>query len=241
MSMRARVLGCSSDEQTHEFGAVLGVSMTNEKCTGEYLAAIVKLIERRFKADESVLLISDTLQRHNISYRTGRHVDDCYDDAKEMGDNWFEANKQTLREVLNAGIKIVRWDDALTMMDVAGTNEFVSELVDMDDEFSAHMVDSVQMFLGRRDRDDTGEYGSPKHLAVCERFVLEELGVIGALASQFGYLLYPGQLPPVAQLTLQRLFVGESPMKIRQVHLLRNKSRQEKRSQQNSRLISRVN
>jgi tRNA-dependent cyclodipeptide synthase len=227
MSMRARVVGCSSDEQTHEFGAVLGVSMTNEKCTGEYLAAIVKLIERRFKADESILLVSDTLQRHNIAYQTGRDVDDCYDEAKQMGDDWLEANRETLREALDAGITIIRWDDALTMMDVAGANEFVGELVDMDAEFSAHMADSLQMFLGRR--DESSLYGSPEHLAVCERFVREELGVIGALASQFGYLLYPGQLPPVAELTLQRLFVGNSPMKSRQIKMVRNKSRPEKK------------
>lgn len=87
--------------------ARLQISVGNPKHDGDKFFALAEWAAARF--DHVVLIVSDTLQRHNIALQHKFDVEKAYDISLKQGDYWLAQNRKAL-DILPSKT-ITRWND----------------------------------------------------------------------------------------------------------------------------------
>lgn len=101
--------GVNSDRNSCRLQISLGV----DNQTGEKFFELCEWASRRF--DSFTVIVSDSLQRHNIRYREGISLEDAEPSSLVMGDEWIKDNKEALD--LLPDLTITRWNDWLSHED----------------------------------------------------------------------------------------------------------------------------
>ncbi len=146
---------------------IYGVSIGNEKQTGNDLISFVNLINsntpKYIKGVE--IMIADYLHRH---YSTE-------EEAQTAGDNWLKDNSEILKK-LTVPYKIVRWKDIIAEPDFKEARNKINEHYEKDPSFKAKVQNVA------RSHTDKGDF------SVVEKYLLEECAYF---IYKQGYLTYP--------------------------------------------------
>lgn len=96
--------------------ARIQVSIGNPKYESTKLLALTEWCAARFK--ETEVIVSDTLQRHNLLIDTAT----AWNITRDEGDKWLRRNSVALK-----GLSIVRWDELLQSDNYASSLEIIEE------------------------------------------------------------------------------------------------------------------
>ena len=148
--------------------ARLQISMGNPKQDGEKLLAMTEWAAARF--DKVVFVISDTLQRHNISLRHGVSLQDAHEIALIGGHEWMARNKKAIDSVPQRIVTL--WDDWLAHPEYAASRRELNELYAKDQILQEAVAAKAFRFCKAND---------PVAMATSTEFLLEEIAAIAIM------------------------------------------------------------
>ena len=108
--------------------ARLHISMGNPKQDGEKLQAMTEWLSHRF--DKVILIVSDTLQRHNIAFECGISPEKAWGAASMQGRDWLERNKWAI-ELISQPV-VTLWNEWLSHSDYKATRAELDALYAQD-------------------------------------------------------------------------------------------------------------
>jgi tRNA-dependent cyclodipeptide synthase len=149
--------------------ARLQISMDNLKHQGAKFAALTEWAANRF--DKVIVIVSDTLNRHNIIQNYDMNDKLAYEVSKAIGDNWLEANQGALDNIPEDKIEIKRWDDYLQHEKFDDTRALLSDMYHMGDKGFKEAVCKKSDFFCQRN----GQVGSAFARMSSNAYILEEL------------------------------------------------------------------
>ena len=89
---------------------LVSISIGQDSKNTARFSALLKLIFEHF--ENCTITLHDTLQRYTMAIQTGHDASHCYQDAKNLGDEWLAAHEKICKDY-EGHIKIVRWDEWL--------------------------------------------------------------------------------------------------------------------------------
>lgn len=169
--------------------ARLQISVGNPKHEGDKFFALTEWAAARF--DKVILIVSDTLQRHNIAVDHGISLDEAYQVSALAGQRWLKENKAALENLAPSQRQITLWDEWMTHRDyVATLNEIhglyqssatVRQIVDEKAEGFCNRQASAQSIAQCRDFDSSVAY------------LLEEVAAFAVMFKETPAIdIYPG-------------------------------------------------
>jgi tRNA-dependent cyclodipeptide synthase len=120
----------------------LEISIGPDYSEGEKLKAQVMWAKKNF--GRVLVLVCDTLNRHNIAREKGIDYQQAYKEALFLGEAWLFRNQQTIKDM-----QIIRWDRVLNDPDYPDALLKVELLYDNNQEFRKS-IDSTIAELKRR-------------------------------------------------------------------------------------------
>jgi len=145
---------------------IFGVSMGNEKQTGNDLISFVNLINSHtHKITDVEIMVADYLHRH---YSTE-------EEAQAAGDEWLRDNAEILKQ-LKVPYKIVRWKDILAEPEFQQAQIKIKEHYEKDSGFKAKVQNVAKSHIDKGD------------ITNVEKYLLEECAYF---IYKTGYLTYP--------------------------------------------------
>jgi len=169
--------------------ARLQISVGNPKHTGDKFFALAEWAAARF--DRVILIVSDTLQRHNIAVEYGISLDEAYQVSVLAGQRWLKENKAALDNFAPGQGRVTLWDDwmahayyAETLKEIRqlyGTSLAVRQAVNEKAESFCQRQASEQSITQCRDFDSSVAY------------ILEEVAAFAVMFKETrGIDVYPG-------------------------------------------------
>lgn len=164
--------------------ARLQISVGNPKHEAEKFFALTEWAAARF--NKVILIVSDTLQRHNISYYKNIDADQAYALSLKMGDYWLAKNKKSIDILPN---KIVtRWDDWITNP----SYESIRNLLQAEYDKGAHLREAIDQKAIEFSSRQAG-HNSPAITSVSVQYILEELAAFALMFDHNRAIdIYPG-------------------------------------------------
>ncbi len=180
----------------HSFGC-LGLSIGKKEFENDQIiTAYAYYLHETF--DFSLMIIADTLKRHNIMAIEGVSETEALRRASIAGNNLFRFIEKKTRRLYN--VKVARWDDFMQEVpcrkDLLSLQQGYKESI----SFRRDCDDCVRLFLenpsnlAKINMHSTLE----KAVSIAKDYLLEELAVMSALPQLFGgshcVEIYPGKL-----------------------------------------------
>jgi tRNA-dependent cyclodipeptide synthase len=174
--------------------AILAISIGQKYHEAEKFEATIKLMNRS-NFQKCVIMLGDTLQRHNLL------IDDFDDEkaahiqASKLGDEWIERNK-LIYSKLQTSYEIIRWDAWLMHPLYKECREKVNELYRTDNLFKIECLKTATQFMERyqkRMQLQQKQINMERALELCLEYLLEECAIIMPLWARYSYnfLIYP--------------------------------------------------
>ncbi len=151
--------------------ARIQISIGNPKYEGAKLLTLTAWCAARFK--ETEVIVSDTLQRHNLSYDTAT----AWNITREEGDKWLRRNAVALE-----GAKIIRWDELLHHEDYASSYEIIEKGLQQSESAQKTLTAMVERMSKRRDIPQEN----------CIDFLKEELAIFHFMMKNPAVDIYAG-------------------------------------------------
>lgn len=170
--------------------ARLQISVGRPGVDGDKLFALCEWAAARFP--RVVLVVSDTLQRHNLVFERGLDVDCANAESRREGDEWLERNRLAIALLRNP--EILRWDDALQEPRTAPALEKLERHYAASSQFRVALDATIEAFWSRN-ASKGGIDTSSKHDRFQDNsraFLFEELAVFAWLCQRDGLDVYPG-------------------------------------------------
>lgn len=168
----------------------LQISVGKPGTEGEKLFALCEWAAVRFP--RAVLVVSDTLQRHNLMLERAMSETDALAASRRLGDEWLDRHRNAL--ALLGNVEVLRWDDALAHPETGEALEVVRNLYVGSPDFRAAIDRTVDRFWSRNhSQNDT--YSALRRGWFEEHsrtFLLEELAVFSWLCKRPGVDAYAG-------------------------------------------------
>lgn len=170
--------------------ARLQISVEQPGTEGEKFFALCEWTAVRFP--KAVLVVSDTLQRHNLMFESGISEDAAAAAWRTRGDAWLTGNAPAIELMSNR--EVVRWDQALAHEETAGAAARLNELYRQGGAFQDAVDATVDRFWRRNAaRDKT--YSPERHDCFKDHsraFLREELAVFCWLCRREGIDVHAG-------------------------------------------------
>lgn len=166
--------------------ARLQISVGQPKHTGEKFKTLTEWASMRF--DKVVLIVSDTLQRHNIAFNEGISLEDAHRRAWIMGQEWIRENRAAIDLISPHKRIIATWEDWITHPDYQTEKDAIMELFRTDENFRATVRNKATEFSSKRGsiRDFSAAY------QVSLTYLLEEIPAFKLMMRDGGVDIYPG-------------------------------------------------
>lgn len=169
--------------------ARLQISVGNPKHTGDKFFALTEWAAARF--DKVILIVSDTLQRHNIAVEHNITVDEAYQVSVLAGQRWLKENKAALDNLTSSQRVITMWDEWMMHPQYAETLKEVRSVYEASDVVRQTVNEKAQSFCMRS--------ASEQSIAQCRDFessvtyILEEVAAFAVMFKETRAVdIYPG-------------------------------------------------
>lgn len=163
------------------------ISIGNANTEGDKFFALCEWAAARF--ERVSLIVSDTLQRHNLGFEEALSMPGAWALARSSGDAWLLRNADALRLLPEA--RMVRWDNLLADPRYAPALSRLQALSKQESAFAAAIDATVEAFW-RRNAERLGSVRRGRFDASSKAFLLEELAVFTFLCADAGLDAYAG-------------------------------------------------
>jgi len=192
------------DKWSNHNVARLQISVGKPKHEGAKLAAAIEWSSHRF--DKTILIISDTLQRHNF-IAEGLTSSEAYRRAKELGRNWIAKNIQTILNANNE-IEMTFWDDWLNHEHFCLQKHKIKKLYSQNIHFKHDIHLMAQKFSHKNNQNNNERMMYNQSI----QYILEELAAFSIMySSQKALDIYPGDGVRHILLKLKDQFYESAP------------------------------
>lgn len=166
--------------------ARIQISIGQKNHTGDKLKATLEWASNRF--DKVVLIVSDTLQRHNLIAQ-GYDEDLAYYNSKISGLKWFDENIQAITELGDKAV-ITYWDDWLKHEEFDKQHDHMKELYKSNEQFKVDIDELTERFSSRT-QDDL----KPLAKTQSRIYLIEELAAFSIMYKTHDAIdIYPGDI-----------------------------------------------
>lgn len=172
--------------------ARLQVSMGIEKHTGEKFLTLCEWSARRF--DQTTVIVSDSLQRHNLMYLEDIGMEEAYNKARAIGDQWIEDNKDALELLGNSG-RITRWDDWLVHPDFKRNLLEIHQKYRENRHFRRALNIRIYHMWAQKHESDPVTYPEERKQRYFEQslnYLLEEAAIFPIMTEEYAIDVYAG-------------------------------------------------
>lgn len=168
--------------------ARLQISIGNPKHSGEKFFALAEWAEARF--EHVTVIVSDTLQRHNLVLFSNINFEDATALSLKNGDDWINENKAALDLLPRKTIS--RWDEWLNHLDFSKTYQRICEIV-LNDEYINSLVEEKVKLFSRGKSQNLNETFSQGMFKAARAYILEELAIFAIMLREGRAIdIYPG-------------------------------------------------
>ena len=169
--------------------ARLQISVGNPKHDGDKFFALAEWAAARF--DHVILIVSDTLQKHNIGIQRGVNLDAAYRQSLHMGDEWLARNKAAIDILSNK--TVTRWDDWLNHADYQNTYMAISTLYNQREDVKTAIDNKAREFAIRHVGHDDNNPALQEMTKIAARYIIEELAAFAIMFREPRAVdVYPG-------------------------------------------------
>jgi len=170
----------------------LQISVGRPKHEGDKFFALTEWAAARF--DKIYLIVSDTLQRHNLALEMGIDLSEAYKVAQIKGHEWLRDNKRAIDNIPAYKRVVTVWDDWMSHADYAETRFAINALYAGSPAFKAAIDAKADEFCRRRAENGSILHDSrPEAFSTSVRYILEEVAAFGIMLRQQPVLdIYPG-------------------------------------------------
>ncbi len=170
----------------------LQISVGKPKHEGDKFFALTEWAAARF--DKVYLIVSDTLQRHNLALEMGIDLSRAYTVAQIKGHEWLRDNKRAIDNIPVHKRIVTVWDDWVSHHEYAATRLAINSLYARCPIFKAAIADKAQEFCRRQaDNGSMIHDDRPEAFETSVRYILEEVAAFGIMLRQQPVVdIYPG-------------------------------------------------
>jgi len=170
----------------------LQISVGKPKHEGDKFFALTEWAAARF--DKIYLIVSDTLQRHNLALEMGIDLSEAYTVAQTKGHEWLRDNKRAIDNIPTHRRIITMWDDWMSHAEYAETRIAINVLYTHSPLFKAAIDAKADEFCRRQaDNGSIVHDSRPEAFETSVRYILEEVAAFGIMLRQQPVLdIYPG-------------------------------------------------
>lgn len=155
----------------------LQISVGKPNYEGEKFEALCEWAGARF--ERTVLIVSDTLQRHNLRYQRNCDAATAWKLSRLEGETWLRRNARALHHLRTP--EIVRWDQLLMHP--------AYQVIETTPALDQAIEHTIREFWGRHEYDPTLYFAFHHH---SRAFLLEELSVFSYLFNDPAIDVYAG-------------------------------------------------
>lgn len=167
----------------HYNTARLQISVGNPKHEGDKFFALTEWAAGRF--DKVILIVSDTLQRHNLAQDRDIDVKDAYDVALMEGQRWLRDNKVAIQNIPSSKRVMTFWDDWMSHADFAATYVEIRNIYLTNDSVKSSVLEKARSFWER--------HAFKGAIDTSISYILEELAVFAIMFRETSAIdIYPG-------------------------------------------------
>lgn len=165
----------------------LQISIGNPGTEGDKFYALCEWAGTRFP--RVALVVSDTLQRHNVMSETLADHERALVVSRQSGEAWLARNSAAI-DLLGEKASVMRWEEARLTEKTTAAEARLHQLYECDAEFKTALDATVQAFTTRTGRDLGRERSI--YEAHSRAFLIEELAVFSWLCVRPGVDAYAG-------------------------------------------------
>lgn len=197
--------------------ARLQISVGNPKHDGDKFFALTEWAAARF--DRVVLVVSDTLQRHNLALDMGVSLEDAHQIALLNGQKWLRDNKAAIDIISPAKRVLTLWDDWMAHPDYPATYAEIMNIFSINETVRAAVEEKARSFCERHQTSEAFE--------TSVAYILEELAAFAIMFRDKAVDIYPGSwfkeiLDAIAQVGGSELLSGLKEITCLRVDFIRN-------------------
>lgn len=171
--------------------ARLQISVGQPKHEKEKFYALTEWAAHRF--DKVQLIVSDTLQRHNIAMEKGISLQDAYDVSMLVGQMWRRDNHAAISSIPAEKLEITMWNDWMEHPDYAPMSRALGDLFTSSPTFRAGVEKKAREFCDRRVQAGNAVYATESAYQASVKYLMEELPAFGVMLKQERAVdIYPG-------------------------------------------------
>jgi tRNA-dependent cyclodipeptide synthase len=167
----------------------LQISVGKAATEGDKFYALCEWAAARFP--RAVVIVSDTLQRHNLQFESGLPPQAAWAESAALGSEWLVRNRAALSLLPEA--HIMRWDTALAQAETAPAMARMRGLYETSAAVRSAVDTTVAAFWARQEQGGAFTLARQATFAEHSRaFLLEELAVFSWLCRRDGVDAYAG-------------------------------------------------
>lgn len=169
--------------------ARLQISVGSARHTGDKFYALTEWAAARF--DKVILIVSDTLQRHNIALQHGLTLEEAYDASLFSGQRWLKENKPALKNLSASQQILTTWDNWLQHPDFKMARYEIVNLFHTDVDVKKTVEEKAALFC-QRDAG-IGSLAQYRNFETSIAYLLEELAAFSIMFRETPAVdVYPG-------------------------------------------------
>ncbi len=169
--------------------ARLQISVGNIRHTGDKFFALTEWAAARF--DKVILIISDTLQRHNIALQHSLSLDEAHDLSLISGQRWLRDNQRALSNLAPWQKVVTHWNDWMTHPQYTETRAQIDALYAQTPAFKEIVLAKAASFCARDTAVDS--LAQHRELETSTAYLLEEIAAFAVMFKETRAVdVYPG-------------------------------------------------
>lgn len=205
--------------------ARLQISVGNPKHTGDKFFALTEWAAARF--DKVILIVSDTLQRHNLALQQGIALEEAYQVSLLNGQRWLRENKAALDTLSPSQKVLTLWDHWMAHPGYVASRQEIDRIFCGNPSFKDAVQKKAEEFCLRTPGADA--FVQQRNLETSLEYILEEIAAFAVMFRETQAIdVYPGAwfkevFDVLAQEEISELMSGFSSVESVRVDFTRNK------------------
>lgn len=169
--------------------ARLQISVGNPKHTGDKFFALTEWAAARF--DKVILIVSDTLQRHNLAMQHGISIEEAHGVSLINGQRWLKENKAALDNLAPYQRTVTLWDEWMSHADYAVTHAELMDIYARSADLRNSVESKAMEFCLRHEGQDAEQQQKAVDTSIA--YILEEVAAFAIMFRETRAIdVYPG-------------------------------------------------
>lgn len=178
--------------------AIVGISLGNPNQEGAKFEAILDWASKNF--DKFVVIIFDTLYRHNYLLQHGGNMAKAFEMARHTGKMWHLDHQPSLDAHKDKIVQVHTWETFRTDPNFTDRMDQLIRLEATSPVFRDYLDQNIAQYFSRGNRDGLPEEEKAQIAARARLFILEELAGYSIIADKYkAARIYPSEVMPTFQ------------------------------------------